>query len=74
MAFEEAFDEVIRRPWSADELPDVARWLRRNERPLRLIVKATRRPRFYAPMIGASDDDESTVVYDQVPHYGADPE
>jgi serine/threonine protein phosphatase PrpC len=22
----------------------------------------------------ASDDDESTVVYDQVPHYGADPE
>lgn len=40
-----------RRPWSREEFPEVARWLEANERPLELALSASRKPRFYSPIV-----------------------
>jgi hypothetical protein len=39
------------RPWSKADCPLVAGWLEVNEKPLRLIVEASGRPRFYSPLV-----------------------
>lgn len=56
------FDQIMDRPWSKKDFPEMARWLELNEEPLRLIVEGTRRPRYYTPMIASSDDDEPGMV------------
>lgn len=52
----EAMYERLRRagraPWSATDYPIIYDWLRANERPLSLVVAATRRPRYYVPLLG----------------------
>ncbi len=50
------YDVAMERPWSRDELPAVFAWLEANEKPLELIVAATRRPRFYAPLLGSGEN------------------
>ena len=54
-------DESHKRPWSKDEFPVLAGWLKVNEKPLELIVKASTRPRWYSPLV-AKDDDNQTVI------------
>jgi hypothetical protein len=44
-------DKALARPWSREELPVVAGWLSANEKPLAAIVEATRRPKFYSPLV-----------------------
>ena len=44
-------DQAWKRPWSKKEFPELAAWLERNEKPLRLVVEASRRDRFYAPRV-----------------------
>jgi hypothetical protein len=44
-------DEARQRPWSKEEFPELAAWLERNEKPLRLVVAASERERFYAPRV-----------------------
>lgn len=41
------------RPWARDEYPDVAELLDRNAKPLSLIVEASRRDRYYSPLLSA---------------------
>jgi hypothetical protein len=36
-----------RRPWSKEESPVIAEWLAANEKPLALVIEASKRPRFY---------------------------
>ena len=50
------------RPWTREECPLAAEWLAVNEKPLELIEEATKRPRYYSPLVtsgqlleGASD-------------------
>ena len=43
------------RPWQADEFPLVAGWLAANEQPLDLVVEASKRPRWYNPLISEAD-------------------
>lgn len=42
---------ATRRPWSREEFPEVARWLAANERPLELALEASRKPRFFSPLV-----------------------
>ncbi len=56
------FDRVMDRPWSKKEFPAMARWLDLNEEPLKLIVAATRRSRYYTPMIASSEDDAEMLI------------
>ena len=40
------------RPWSAREFPRLAEWLASNEKPLALLIEASKRPRCYFPLVG----------------------
>jgi hypothetical protein len=42
-------------PWSAASFPSGAKWLKRNEMPLKLIVAASERPQFFCPLNPASE-------------------
>ncbi len=55
---EKQLEVAQRRPWSKEEFPLLAEWLGANEEPLRLVVEASRRPKFFAPVVG---DDRGFV-------------
>jgi hypothetical protein len=44
------------RPWAAKDYPHVAAWLRTNERPLALVVAATRRPDYFNPLVSRQNE------------------
>jgi membrane protease YdiL (CAAX protease family) len=44
-------DRVERAPWTKQQFPVLAAWLAANEKPLRLLVEASKRPRRYDPLI-----------------------
>ncbi|MGD0898188.1 MAG: alpha/beta hydrolase [Thermoguttaceae bacterium] len=43
--------QAMKRPWSKKEFPVLAGWLAANERPLALVIEASKRPRRYDPLI-----------------------
>ena len=45
------YQHLLARPWSAEEAPQVAEWVRRNEQPLDLIVEGAFRPRYLVPIV-----------------------
>ncbi|MFH1746216.1 MAG: hypothetical protein ABIG44_04150 [Planctomycetota bacterium] len=48
---EKQLNKASRAPWSADEYPVLAAWLKANESHLRLMVSASRRTHYYLPMV-----------------------
>ncbi len=46
--------EAMRRPWLKKEFPSLAGWLAANEKPLALLIQASKRPRRYDPLVGES--------------------
>jgi hypothetical protein len=44
-------DRCGKRPWTAKEHPQVAAWLEKNEKPLALVVEASKRPQYFSPVI-----------------------
>jgi hypothetical protein len=44
-------------PWLAKEEPEIADWLKRNEKPLALVIEASRRPDYYNPMVPKRTED-----------------
>jgi hypothetical protein len=42
---------AAQRPWAAKEYPNIAAWLEANEKPLAVVVEATRRPDYFNPLI-----------------------
>ncbi len=42
------------RPWSAEEFPELAGWLKANEAPLTLAIEASKRPRYFFPLISTT--------------------
>ena len=47
------------RPWTKSEFPVLAAWLEANQTPLEAIIAASRRPRYYSPLIG---DDSGNLL------------
>jgi hypothetical protein len=43
--------EAGTRPWAAKDYPHIAGWLKVNEKPLAVIVEATRRPEYFNPLV-----------------------
>jgi hypothetical protein len=39
------------RPWTPKDYPEVAAWLKANEKPLALVIEATRRPHYFNPCV-----------------------
>ena len=50
-ALQDDFDRAEEHPWDAKEFPVVAEWLAVNEKPLALIVAASRRANCYFPFV-----------------------
>jgi hypothetical protein len=44
-------DRAGQRPWTAKEYPEIVRWLKVNEKPLTVAVEATRRLRYFNPLV-----------------------
>jgi hypothetical protein len=52
-------EQAGRKPWSPSDFPLVAAWLAANERPLALVLEASRLPQFYYPHVsGASGETD----------------
>src|SRR5262249_23286458 len=39
------------RPWQAKDYPHIAAWLKANEKPLALVIEATKRPDYFNPLV-----------------------
>jgi hypothetical protein len=48
---EDEKSRASKRPWTAKELPEIAGWLKANEKPLALVVEATKRPDYFNPVV-----------------------
>jgi hypothetical protein len=48
-------DRGIERPWRRDEFPPLAKWLEANAAGMELIVAASKRPRYYTPLVASGD-------------------
>jgi hypothetical protein len=46
-------------PWTAEQNPALADYLRTNEKQLALVIEATRRPQYYNPIVPRRTDDWS---------------
>ncbi len=58
---EEVFTQRSRttqRPWVAKDYPNIAAWLKANEKPLAVILEATGRPDYHNPMVSNKSGDE----------------
>jgi hypothetical protein len=51
------FDSTLRRAWIADDSPDTAKWLETMSAKLDLLVEASKRERYYMPLLRPRDDD-----------------
>ncbi|MEE2686199.1 MAG: hypothetical protein VYB09_07805 [Planctomycetota bacterium] len=58
------FDEIMSGPWSEKKYPQVVRWLKRNERTLKLAHEASRRTHYYMPYLTGDEQEgqEATLV------------
>lgn len=55
-ALEQKFAAALDRPWSREEFPEVAGWLDVNQEPLKRIAEASRRPRYYCPLVSGAGE------------------
>ena len=54
-------DVALKRPWSKQEFPILAKWVAANEKPMVLVVAGTRRPKRDDPLILGGGEDESLL-------------
>jgi len=59
---EEAYEKVLSGPWSPKKYPQVVRWLKRNERTVKLAHEASRRTQYYMPYITGSEEEEQEAT------------
>jgi hypothetical protein len=66
------FDQALLYPWKAEEHPIVARWLLQNQKPLRLVLDATRYERKFFPVVPSGQPlNRIALEYDQRTRYVA---
>jgi hypothetical protein len=49
---------TIQRPWVVKDYPQIAGWLKANEKPLAVVLEATRRPDYHNPLVSNKSGDE----------------
>src|SRR5262249_20345284 len=57
--FDKRMSKAMHWPWQAQDEPELAGWLKRNEKPLAIAIAASRRPQYYNPMLPKHVDDYS---------------
>ena len=53
------FERARQWPWQTKDEPELAAWLKANNRPLALMAEAGRRPHYYNPLVSTSTDPQS---------------
>jgi hypothetical protein len=56
------FYKTMESPWTAAKHPRYAAWLKANEKPLKKILEAAERPRFYAPLISGDGVNAAMIT------------
>jgi hypothetical protein len=66
---DEWMKQVTQRPWKSISYPRIVEWLERNREPLSIIEEASRRPRYYAPMVFGPNAKigQATLLYALLP-------
>jgi len=59
---EEAYEKVLSGPWILKKYPQVVRWLKRNERTVKLAHEASRRTHYYMPYVTGAEQQEANLV------------
>ena len=54
-AFGKKISPLYQRAWTAKEHPEIYDWLKANEKPLALLVEATKRTHYYSPLLPHRD-------------------
>ena len=68
-ALEKSEDLSQERPWTEQEFPEIADWLRALDEPLRQVVEATYRTEYFSPLVAdGADDPLLTVLLPGVQH------
>jgi hypothetical protein len=49
------YSESWRQPWAEKDFPELAQWLRDNEKPVEIIVKGAMLPHYYSPLVPPVD-------------------
>lgn len=49
-------------PWTAEEHPEIAAWLKANQKPLDLIVEGTKRPGYFSPLVPEKTDSGAMMT------------
>ncbi len=57
------------RPWMTDDFPRIAKWLEENEKPLEIVVRASRRADSYNPIVGRSINGKTAPLIGAFPQY-----
>jgi RNA polymerase sigma factor (sigma-70 family) len=52
---------LSQRPWAQKAYPRIADWLKRNDKPLAVVIEATRRPDYYNPLVSRKTGTEDLV-------------
>jgi hypothetical protein len=56
--FEDQRSRASQRPWTAKAYPHVADWLKANEKPLSVVIEATKRPDYFNPLVSRWSEKE----------------
>ena len=66
----EQLTPLLKRPWTKRQFPLIAEWLATNEKPLALLVEASKRPRRYDPLVGGKKTSLIAVLQPALSRYG----
>jgi hypothetical protein len=58
-AYQDPFFKATDWPWTAKEKPELAAWLLLNEKPLAVVMQATRRSDYFNPLVPKKTEDSS---------------
>ena len=60
---DQMYRQAMEGPWKAEQFPLVAQWLQANEKPLVLLIEASRRPRRYEPLVvGQPEENQPEML------------
>jgi hypothetical protein len=61
-AMDQVYDQAVSRPWTSEQIPPFADWVHQNQKPLDLLVEASRRPRCYFPSPSLLKGDNGSLI------------
>jgi hypothetical protein len=58
----EQSERAAQRSWTDKQYPYVASWLKANKKPLAVVIEATRRPRYFSPLVSRRNKDDPSCL------------